>query len=77
MPNTFEKHGWIRSGFAGYQPDMAEIYISTGSLYLCAAAFISLGLDENNPFWSASATDWSGKKGWSGIDIGLDKALKK
>ena len=31
-------------GFCGYQPPLAEGYISTGSLYLCSAGLLPLGL---------------------------------
>ena len=36
--------GWLRVGLGGHQPGIAEAYISTGSLYLCTAAFLPLGL---------------------------------
>lgn len=38
-PGTFDDAGWLTVGFCGHQPAIAERYISTGSLYLCAAAF--------------------------------------
>jgi len=43
-PGTFDNRGWLRIGFCGHQPLLAEDYISTGSLYLCAAALLPLGL---------------------------------
>lgn len=76
-PGTFNSEGWLRVGFAGYQPHIGETYISTGSLYLCAAVFVVLGLPETDKFWSSPAKDWTCKKGWSGIDLNVDKALKK
>lgn len=76
-PGTFNHEGWLRVGFAGYQPSIGETYISTGSLYLCSTVFVALGLPETDEFWSAPAADWTGKKGWSGIDIQADHALKK
>ena len=74
---TFNSEGWLRVGFAGYQPHIGETYISTGSLYLCAAVFVALGLPETDKFWSSPAEDWTCKKGWSGVDLNVDKALKK
>ena len=50
MPGTFDKNGWLRIGFAGHQPSIAERYINTGSLYLCCAAFIALGLPPESDF---------------------------
>ena len=43
-PGTFDDGGWLTVGFAGHQPHLGESYISTGSLYLCAAVFLPLGL---------------------------------
>ena len=34
-------------------PGIGERYISTGSLYLCAAAFLPLGLPPSDPFWAS------------------------
>ncbi len=59
----------------GNQPEMADSYISTGSLYLCATGLLPLGLPANDPFWSAPAADWTAKKAWAGIDVGADHAL--
>lgn len=76
-PGTFNPEGWLRVGFAGYQPSIGESYISTGSLYLCSAVFVALGLPATDVFWSSPAADWTCKKGWSGVDLPADKALKK
>lgn len=76
-PGTFNPEGWLRVGIAGHQPHIGETYISTGSLYLCAAVYIALGLPEADEFWSSPAADWTCKKGWAGVDIDVDKALKK
>lgn len=77
MPDTFDSEGWLTVGFAGHQPSIGETYISTGSLYLCSAAFIALGLPPEDPFWAAPAEDWTQKKIWNGKDHPCDKALKK
>ena len=76
-PGTFTEDGWLRVGFCGYQPSIGERYISTGSVYLCSAVFVALGLPESDPFWSAPDADWTAKKVWSGVDIPVDKAIKK
>ena len=64
-PGTFNPEGWLRVGFAGYQPHIGETYISTGSLYLCTAVFIALGLPDSDEFWSSPSADWTCKKGWA------------
>lgn len=73
---TFDKNGWLTLGFCGHQPDLAESYISTGSLYLCSAVFLPLGLPGNDEFWSGKAENWTNKKAWKGEKIKIDKALK-
>lgn len=74
-PGTFDAQGWLTVGFCGHQPSIAEPYISTGSLYLCSAAFLPLGLASTDPFWSGPAQAWTGKKAWSGEDVPADHAL--
>ena len=63
---TFDNNGWLQLGFAGHQPEIADTYTSTGSLYLCTTGFLALGLPSSNAFWSAPAADWTAKKAWSG-----------
>lgn len=63
---TFTADGWLQLGFAGHQPEIADTYTSTGSLYLCTVGFLPLGLPVSNPFWSTPAADWTSKKAWSG-----------
>lgn len=76
QPRTFDPNGWLRIGYTGSQIRMSEDYINTGSLYLCTAAFLPLGLPANDPFWAAPACDWTGKKAWSGEDVGADHAIR-
>lgn len=66
MKGTFSKTGWLQLGFCGHQPQAAETYISTGSLYLCSVGFLPLGLPADDVFWTSQTEDWSGKKAWSG-----------
>lgn len=77
MPRTFDKGGWLRVGFAGSQINMSETYINTGSLYLCMAAFLPLGLPPADPFWANPSADWTSRRAWNGQDVGADHALKQ
>jgi hypothetical protein len=72
---TFDGAGWLRIGLAGHQPSLGEDYISTGSLYLCATAFLPLGLPATDRFWSGAAKPWSSVKVWSGVDLRADHAI--
>ena len=75
-PGTFDEKGWLRIGLAGHQPSIGEVYISTGSLYLCTTAFLPLGLPAGDRFWSGAATPWSSAKVWAGADFKGDHALE-
>jgi hypothetical protein len=75
-PGTFDDKGWLRIGLAGHQPSIGEVYISTGSLYLCTTAFLPLGLPAGDRFWSGPAAPWSAVKVWSGADFKVDHALE-
>ena len=74
-PGTFDADGWLRIGFCGHQPAIGESYISTGSLYLCATAFLPLGLAAADPFWSAPAAPWTSQRAWSGQAFPIDRAM--
>lgn len=76
-PANFDGKGWLKVGFAGAQINMSEPYINTGSLYMCTAAFLPLGLPAGHPFWTEPFMEWTNLKAWKGIDVGADKALRK
>jgi hypothetical protein len=76
-PETFDKDGWLLLGFGGHQPDIAENYISTGSLYLCSVGFLPLGLLPEDEFWTGPVMSWTSKKIWSGENIPADHAIKE
>lgn len=75
QPGTFDAQGWLRIGLCGHQPSVGETYISTGSLYLCATAFLPLGLPASDPFWSGAARPWTSQQVWSGADVAADHAI--
>lgn len=75
-PHTFDAAGWLQIGLCGHQPQLAEGYISTGSLYLCSTAFLPLGLPPQAAFWAAPQASWSQRRIWSGEDAAADTALK-
>jgi hypothetical protein len=74
-PGTFDAEGWLRIGFCGHQPGVGESYISTGSLYLCAAALLPLGLPQSDEFWTATPQPWTSARAWSGEAFPIDRAL--
>ncbi|WP_216626156.1 DUF2264 domain-containing protein [Paenibacillus plantarum] len=74
-PGTFDEGGWLRIGLCGHQPEIGEPYISTGSLYLCSAVFLPLGLAANDEFWQGADVPWTSQQVWSGQTVAIDKAL--
>ncbi len=74
-PGTFDARGWLRIGFCGAQPALGEPYISTGSLYLCAAGFLPLGLSAADPFWSNPPALWTAQQIYSGANLPADHAV--
>ena len=74
-PAIFRADGWLNPGVYGYQPKLAERYINTGSLYLCCAVFLALGLAPDTEFWSAPDKDWTQKTIWNGEHTNIDHAL--
>lgn len=75
VPGTFDEQGWLRIGFCGHQPTLAEGYISTGSLYLCATALLPLGLPPSDPFWNSPDAPWTSQQIWAGKGLPADHAL--
>lgn len=74
-PGTIDPNGWLQIGFCGHQPALGEEYISTGSLYLCSAGLLPLGLPPTDEFWSAPAERWTSQKIWSGENLTADHAI--
>ena len=73
-PNTFTPEGWLQIGLAGHQPALGEVYISTGSLYLCSFVFLPLGLAPADSFWSLPAAPWTSQRIWGGENLEADHA---
>jgi glyoxylase-like metal-dependent hydrolase (beta-lactamase superfamily II) len=76
-PGTFTPDGWLNIGLHGNQPDLADVYINTGSLYLCTTIFLPLGLPSTDPFWADADAPWTSKKIWNGIDVEADHSMRE
>ena len=74
--SCFDENGWLIAGVIGHQPELAERYISTGSLYLCSAVFLPLGLAPSSAFWADEDELWTNAKAWRGEHIPIDHAFK-
>lgn len=69
---NFDENGWLVLGFNGHQPEAADTYTSTGSLYMATLSFLPLGLPADNPFWTDAPADWTSKKAWAGEKLKKD-----
>ncbi len=73
---NFDANGWLVLGFNGHQPEVADTYTSTGSLYMTTLGFLTLGLPAENVFWSAPAAPWTSVKAWKGDQIKKDYKIE-
>lgn len=74
---TYDVEGWLQIGLYGYQPSLAERYISTGSLYLTSTALVPLGAPASAAFWSDPAQDWTSRQLLRGTDLPADLPFDK
>jgi hypothetical protein len=77
VEGNFSESGFLQLGFAGHQPDLADSYTNSGSLYLTAEIFLPLGLPASHPFWSAPAQKWTTLKAWNGEAFPKDRAIRE
>lgn len=73
--NNFDINGWLQPGVNGFQPDLAESYISIGSSYLTSTVFLPLGLPVSAPFWDMPDTKWTSLAVFDGENRQADQAL--
>lgn len=72
---TFDGAGWLNIGHCGTQMELAEDYISTGSLYMASLAFLPLGLPPEAAFWRDPEVPFSSQALYAGANVAADKAL--
>ncbi len=75
-PNTFNPAGWLNIGIYGAQPAIGDVYITTGSLYMCANILLPLGLPETDEFWSGPDQLFTSQKIWRGENGPADHNLE-
>lgn len=79
IEGNFNNEGFLQLGFVGHQPDLADYYTNTGSLYITSLVFLPLGLSEDHDFWTSPAEDWTSRKAWLGQPFPKDyhESIKK
>ncbi len=75
VEGVFDKNDWLQLGFAGHQPELADYYSNSGSMYLTSLGFLPLGLPADHTFWTSPAEDWTSRKAWSGKPFKKDGSL--
>ena len=75
QPGVFTADNWLQLGFAGHQPEIADYYSNSGSMYLTSLGFLPLGLPATHPFWTDPFADWTQRKAWSGQPFKNDHAV--
>jgi hypothetical protein len=73
---NFDENNFLHLGFTGHQPEIADVYTNTGSLYITSLVFLPLGLPPAHPFWSAPPAEWTSLKAWSGRPFPKDYAVQ-
>lgn len=76
IEGNFDEKGYLRLGFAGHQPDIADYYTNNGSLYITSLVFLPLGLPADHSFWTSEPQDWTSRKAWSGKPFPKDYATQ-
>lgn len=72
---NFDDQGFLQLGFVGHQPELADWYTNSGSLYLTSLVFLPLGLPADHSFWTSKPLDWTAKKAWGAQPITPDHAV--
>ncbi|GJI92658.1 DUF2264 domain-containing protein [Duganella hordei] len=75
-PSNFTRDGFLTIGFVGHHPELGDWYSNNGSMYIASEGFLSLGLPENDPYWTAPAQDWTQKLAYSGRQFPKDYPVK-
>lgn len=76
VEGNFDDKGFLKLGFVGHQPNLADWYTNNGSLYLTSLVFLPLGLPAGHSFWTSPPEDWTAKKAWGGKPFPKDHAIK-
>ncbi len=69
---NFGPGGFLALGFNGHQPEIADGYTHTGSLYMTTLFLLPLGLPPTDSFWTCPDADWTAKRAWAGAPFKKD-----
>lgn len=72
---NFDSNGFLRLGFRGMQPELADTYSNVGSVYYALLAFLPLGLMQTAAFWTEEDAMYTQERAWKGLRIDRDAAF--
>jgi hypothetical protein len=72
---NFNNEGWLIVGLNGSQLELAEKNVTTGSVYLCCAVFLALGLEQNEVFWTGPSAEWTTLKAKNSNKLQVDQSI--
>lgn len=73
---TLMQGHWLSMGFMGGKwLELAETYVSTGSLYAICLVLPILAIPESDPFWSADFEGWTQYNAWAGLSVNRDTCI--
>jgi hypothetical protein len=75
-PTNFTKDGYLTLGYAGHQPELADVYSNNGSMYITTESFLPLGLPAADSFWTAATQAWTAKKAYANDKFNKDYPVK-
>lgn len=75
-PTNFDAKGFLTLGFAGHQPELADYYTNSGSMYITSESFLPLGLPANDSFWTCKEEAWTAKKAFANSKFKKDYAVE-
>ena len=75
-PSNFTDNGYLTLGYAGHQPELADVYSNNGSMYITTESFLPLGLPVADSFWTAAAESWTTKKAFANDKFNKDYPVK-
>ena len=74
-PSNFTADGFLTLGFCGHNPQLADWYSNSGSMYIASTSLLPLGLPAIDSYWTDPGLAWTQKKAYAGMPFPKDYAV--
>ena len=74
-PTNFTADGFLTLGFCGHDPQLADWYSNSGSMYIASTSLLPLGLPSSDSYWTTASLPWTQKKAYAGMPFPKDYAV--